>query len=54
MAQGQDRPGCPRGWLREPSYPSRVELERAELAARWQPDDWATDPWDGLEGPAAD
>jgi hypothetical protein len=50
MVPGHDRSGCPRGWLKEPTYPARVEWERAEAAAGWLPDDWATDSWDGADG----
>jgi len=46
VAHGQDRLGYPRGWLSEPSYSRRVELERADPSASWQLDDWIPDTWE--------
>jgi hypothetical protein len=35
--------------LRDPSYSLRVELDRPELSAPWQLDDWAAETWDATD-----
>ncbi len=50
VAYLRERLGYPHGWLSEPSYTLRVDMENAEPSAPWQLDDWSPESWEAVDG----